>query len=185
MYKKLISLFIRLFYIRRRLIKMKFNRVLPLGDMIIDRWEKAKYLGFGEGTSIYNSSIVFGDVKVGRNTWIGPNTILDGSGGLEIGSNCSISTGVQIYTHNTVNWAVSGGKSPYYYQKVSIGNNCFIGPNVIIQNGSDIGNHCIVAANSFLNSKVNDYEIVGGSPARIIGRVEIGPDGDPKLHYSK
>ena len=29
--------------------------------------------------------MIIGDVKVGKNTWIGPNVILDGSGGLEIG----------------------------------------------------------------------------------------------------
>ena len=34
-------------------VKEKWNRVLPTGDYISDRWEKAKYLGFGEGSSIY------------------------------------------------------------------------------------------------------------------------------------
>ena len=78
----------------RNLKKKEYNRVLPFGDYISDRFEKAKYLGFGKGTSIYDNSIVIDDVKVGKNTWIGPNTLLDGSGGLEIGSNCSVSCGV-------------------------------------------------------------------------------------------
>ncbi len=78
-------------------INEKWQRTLPFGDYIVDRWKKAECLGFGEGSTIYDSSLVFGDVKVGKNTWIGPFTILDGSGGLEIGSNCSISAGVQIY----------------------------------------------------------------------------------------
>ena len=65
--------------------EQNYNRMLPFGDYLIDRWEKAKFLGFGEGTSIYDNVLVIGDVKVGKNTWIGPNVILDGSGGLEIG----------------------------------------------------------------------------------------------------
>ena len=70
----------------------KFSRSLPFQDSIIDRWERAKKLGFGEGTSIYNSSFVFGNVKIGNNTWIGPNTMLDGSSDiLQIGSFCSLS----------------------------------------------------------------------------------------------
>ena len=48
-------------------------------------------------------------VTVGAGTWIGPNTLLDGTGGLSIGASCSISAGVQIYTHDSVMWALSGG----------------------------------------------------------------------------
>ena len=80
----------------RKEVDKKWKRTLPFGDYFVDRWEKANELGFGKGTSIYDSAIVIGDVKVGENTWIGPNVILDGSGGLQIGSWCSISAGVQI-----------------------------------------------------------------------------------------
>lgn len=78
-------------------VDARFHRTLPLGDYVVDRWEKARSLGFGEGTSIYDSSLVLGDVRVGARTWIGPFTVLDGSGGLEIGDTCSVSAGVQIY----------------------------------------------------------------------------------------
>ena len=81
----------KIFYLKRSEIKTNYNRVLPLNEMFTDRWEKAKFLGFGEGSSVYDSAIILGDVKVGKNTWIGANTVLDGSGGLEIGDNCSIS----------------------------------------------------------------------------------------------
>jgi hypothetical protein len=68
----------------------RFDRSLPFQDGAFDRWERARRLGFGEGASIYNSSLVFGDVSVGEHTWVGPNTILDGSGGkLSIGAYCS------------------------------------------------------------------------------------------------
>ena len=95
---------------QRKLWLRKWNRCLPLGDYIVDRWEKASSLGFGEGTSVYDSSLVLGDVKVGKNTWIGPFTVLDGTGGLEIGDYCSVSAGVQIYSHDTVDWAVTRGR---------------------------------------------------------------------------
>lgn len=90
---------------RRSELDRKFQRTLPFGDYVVDRWEKAQVLGFGRGTSIYDSALVLGDVQVGENTWIGPFTLLDGTGGLSIGSFCSISAGVQIYTHDTVDWA--------------------------------------------------------------------------------
>lgn len=158
----------RLFIFLRDNKKLKYNRVLPINDLISNRWEKARYLNFGEGTSIYDLSYVFGDVKVGRNTWIGPFTILDGSGGLEIGDNCSISAGVQIYTHDTVKWAVSGGKEKYEYASTKIGNNCYIGPNTVISKGVIIGDNCIIGANSFVNKSFPAGCKIAGNPAKLI-----------------
>jgi acetyltransferase-like isoleucine patch superfamily enzyme len=159
---------INIFKTLRDTKKRKYNRVLPFGDYFTDRWEKAKYLGFGEGTSIYDNVVVIGDVKVGKNTWIGPNVILDGSGGLEIGDNCSISAGVQIYSHDSVKWAISGGIEKYEYKKTIIGNNCYIGPNTVIAKGVKIGNGVIIGANSFVNRNIPDSSKIAGNPVKEI-----------------
>lgn len=146
----------------------KFDRSLPLAELFVDRWERAALLGFGKGTSIYGSAIVLGDVTVGENTWIGPNVLLDGSGGLTIGSNCSISAQVQVYSHDSVQWAVTNGIEPYDYNKTTIGSNCYIGPNVVIQKGITIGDRSIIGANSFVNVNVDSGTKLAGNPARII-----------------
>jgi acetyltransferase-like isoleucine patch superfamily enzyme len=149
-----------------------FHRSLPYADVLFDRWERAKNLGCGDGTSIYDSCCIFGTIKVGKNTWIGPYTILDGSGGLEIGDSCSISAGVQIYSHDSVEWAVSGGSKPYEYASTKIGNNCYIGPNTIVSKGVEIGEGSIIGANSFVNSSYPAGSKIGGSPARLLKAVE-------------
>lgn len=148
-------------------VSEKWNRTLPLGDYIVDRWEKADALGFGKGSSIYDSALVYGDVQVGENTWIGPFTILDGTGGLKIGKNCSISTGVQIYSHDTIRWAVSGGTDPYEYKATSIGNNCYIGPNVVITKGVTIGDMCIIGANSLVKDDIPTGSKAHGNPCKV------------------
>src|SRR3954454_7720172 len=102
--------FRELYVALREEMRAKWNRDLPLEELLFDRWERAKSLGFETGSSIYHSSYVYGDVRVGENTWIGPLTVLDGTGGLTIGRYCSVSAGVQIYTHDTWRWAVSGGQ---------------------------------------------------------------------------
>jgi acetyltransferase-like isoleucine patch superfamily enzyme len=152
--------------------RTKWNRVLPFCDLLFDRWEKAEYLGFGHGSSIYDSSMVFGKVKVGESTWIGPNTILDGSGGLTIGSYCSISAGVQIYSHDSVQWAVSGGKAEYEYQPVSIGDRCYIGPNTVIVKGVNIGDGCVIGAQSLVNRDIPPGSRAWGSPVTLMDKLD-------------
>jgi acetyltransferase-like isoleucine patch superfamily enzyme len=162
--------------------KEKWNRVMPFQDALFDRWERAKFLGFGDKTSIYESSQVFGDVKIGCNTWIGPLTILEGSAGIEIGNNCSISAGVQIWTHDSVKWALSGGRAVYDKMPVKIGSNCYIGPNSVISKGVTVGDYCVICAFSLVSKDVADLTIVAGVPATPIGKVLI--DGDEiKLEY--
>ncbi|KFM18796.1 Carbonic anhydrase-acetyltransferase protein [Marine Group I thaumarchaeote SCGC AAA799-P11] len=159
---------------QRNELKKKWDRVLPFNELISDRWEKASFLNAKNGTSIYDNSYIFGKVRIGKNTWIGPFTILDGSGGLlSIGSNCSVSTGVQIYTHNTVKWAVSGGKSDYEKKPVKIGDNCYVGPNSIIGMGVTIGKGSVIGTSSFVNSKIPPHSIAFGSPAKVVGKVII------------
>lgn len=161
-----------LFLARRTEVDAEHKRILPFGDYMSDRWEKARALGFGEGASIYDSAHVFGDVKVGASSWIGPFVILDGSGGLDIGSNCSISAGVQIYSHDTVHWAVSGGKAPYDYAATRVGDNCYIGPNTVIARGVTIGAGCIIGAGSLVLSDIASGQKAYGSPCRAVGPVE-------------
>jgi acetyltransferase-like isoleucine patch superfamily enzyme len=155
---------------KREETKNNFNRILPIGDYFSDRWEKAKYCGFGENTSIYDSSLVLGNVQVGKNTWIGPFTILDGSGGkLLIGDNCNISAGVHIYTHDTVDRVI-------YEKEIKngdtvIGNNVYIGPNAVISKGITIGDYVIIGANSFVNKNIPKGSKAFGTPVKIQGKI--------------
>lgn len=154
-------------------LKTQFDRSLPFADGLFDRWERAKHLGFGQDASIYDSACVFGDVAVGEKTWIGPYVMLDGSGGgISIGSNCSISAGVHIYTHDTALWSLSGGTLPRRIGAVGIGNNVYIGSQSVVSRGVTIGDMVLVAANSFVRDDVPSRSIVGGVPAVPIGRVE-------------
>lgn len=165
-------------------MRNRWSRDLPFEELLFDRWERAKSLGFAEGASIYHNSYVFGEVRVGQNTWIGPFTMLDGSGGLSIGEGCSISTGVQIYSHDTVRWAVSGGKLPAERSPVAIGDFTYIGSQTVVSKGVTIGDHAVVGACSFVNRDIPPYTVAVGVPCRPIGSVEVGENGDVTLRYA-
>jgi len=163
----------------------EWSRVLPFDELLFDRWEKAKFLKAKKGTSVYHNSYIFGDVSIGKNTWIGPNTILDASGGkISIGNYCSISAGVQIYTHDSVKWSLSGGKNSIEKNSVSIGNNCYLGPNVIVSKDSKIGNRCVIGAQSLINNDIPSNSIVFGIPGKIVGTVQVSGK-NVKMKYFK
>jgi len=148
--------------------KTQHNRHVSIGDLLTERSENAAMYGFGEGSTMYDNVLVLGDVKVGRHTWIGPGCILDGSGGgLVIGDFCSISAGVQIYTHHTVKRSISLGVEPVEYAPTRIGNGVYIGPNSVVQMGLTIGDQAIIGANSFVNRDIPNGSKAVGSPARI------------------
>jgi len=123
---------------------------------------------------------IIGEPKIGEGTWIGPFTVIDGTGGLEIGRNCDVSAGVQIYTHSTVKRCLrnkkfnddgSVNRDEIEQKPVRIGNNTFLGANSVIMMGVNIGNNCVVGACSLVNKDVADFTVVGGVPAKKIGNV--------------
>lgn len=161
----LIREFLSLLAIRK---KQQFNRRVSIGDLLTERSDNAAAYGFGEGTTMYDNVLVLGEVKVGRNTWIGPGCILDGSGGdLQIGDWCSISAGVQIYTHHTVNRSISLGEKPIDYAPTKIGSGVYIGPNAVIQMGVTVGDKAVIGANSLVNRDIPPGAKAYGTPARI------------------
>ena len=54
-------------------------------------------------------------------------------------------------------------------EPVKIGDYCFIGPRAIILPGVTIGKGAVVAAGAVVTKDVDDFAIVGGVPAKVIG----------------
>jgi acetyltransferase-like isoleucine patch superfamily enzyme len=153
-------------------MRRKWERVLPLDEMVADRWEKAKTLGFGEGTNVYENCYIYGSPKVGKDTWIGPFTLLDGTGGLEIGDGCSIASGVHIYTHAVQEWVVSEGKKPKSKDPVKIGDYVSIGANAVVLPGVTIGDHSIIGAGSVVTESMPSGSVAVGIPAKVVRSTE-------------
>lgn len=168
---------------KRNEMKNQYSRVLPSGELIFNRFDKASYCNCGERSSIYDTSVIMGNVSIGKSVWIGPYTMLEGiNADLIIEDFVSINTGVCIFTHDSTKYHLSGGKSDFEVGKVKIGHNSVIGTMSMVNYGVTIGHHCVVAAHSFVKDDVPDYAIVAGIPAHIIGRVVIN-DGEVGFHY--
>jgi acetyltransferase-like isoleucine patch superfamily enzyme len=173
LYHDLMELLTRL----RKRTKARFDRHVGTGELLHDRWELAREYGFGEGTSIYDDCLILGTVTLENDCWVGPGCILDGSGGsLSVGHHVDIGAGSQLYTHNTIERALTGHRAPVFHKPTRIGNCCFIGPRSIIAPGTVLGDHCFVAAGSYVEGVFGDYQFISGNPAKQVGTVEVVGD---------
>lgn len=116
-------------------------------------------------------------ITFGTDVWIGYFCLIDGSGGLEIGDNVSISSNCGIYTHDSTRYRVTGcEKDPINgthidRSPVKIGNNVQIGANSIVLKGVTIGDNCIIGALSLINKDIPDGSVAVGIPAKVIRRI--------------
>ena len=184
MQAELFKQFLQLHHTLRDYTRKEYNRINPFIEDVFDWKERGEYFfGKGKNITVYNTCTIVGNVEVGENTWIGPYTALDGNGGLKIGSFCSISAGVNIVTHDSVKYALSGGKIPYEYAPISIGNFCFIGTGAFISKGVTIGNHCLIGAGAVVTKDIPDNSIALGIPAMVKGKVVINADNKIEFCY--
>ena len=84
--------------------------------------------------------------------------------GVNININC------QIHHGSTIGKFATLAPASVILGNVKIGSYSFIGANTTIRERIRIGKNCIIGAGSVVVKNVNDYEIVAGSPARLIGK---------------
>ena len=104
-------------------------------------------------------------LKIGDGTIIGDNTLLDSRRGLTIGKNVNISSNVSIYTLQH-DYRSSTFSCPSDGGKVNIGDRTWIGCNVIILPGVNIGEGAVCCAGCVVTKDVEPYTVVAGIPAR-------------------
>lgn len=157
----------------RQEMQTKWNRVLPMNELLSDRWEKAKFLGFGTGSSAYDSCVILGSVAVGENVWIGPYTYLDGRGGLTIGDGCQVGVGMTIFSIDTRKFVLSNREKYPEEGAVNIGRSCYLGVRSVICPGITLGDYCVVTAQSIVTQSFPSGSVVSGNPAKKIGDIRL------------
>ncbi|MBN6030072.1 acyltransferase [Pantoea ananatis] len=160
---------------------MKLENI-SLGDNVtVDPSTSINNLILGDNVKIAKRCSIFGSkqniLEIGKDTYVGMNTILNGySAKLKIGSNVSIAQNVNIMTDSGPNASPVLQKIyPIIKKEITINDHCWIGASVIVMPGVTLGKYCVVAANSFVDKSFDDFSIIGGTPARLLKKI------DPKL----
>jgi len=109
-------------------------------------------------------------ICIGDNVFIGNNTEFNITDKITIGNNCLIAAGCRFIDHDH---GIDKGnlirvqKAPK--QEIILGEDAWIGCNVVVLKRVKIGTGAVVAAGSIVNKNIPDYEIWGGVPAKKIG----------------
>ncbi len=109
-----------------------------------------------------------GPVRIGDHSRVGIGSVVIGP--VTIGSQVIIAQHVVIsgLNHGYEAVQVPIRQQPVTSRPVVIGDECWIGANVVITAGVRIGKHAVVAAGSVVTKDVPAYSVVAGNPARLL-----------------
>ena len=122
----------------------------------------------GKNSWIAAQAIVRGDIIIGDNCSINSYSCI--SGKVTIGSSTRIASLVTIvgFNHGFDDLDKPIHKQPCTTKGIIIGDDVWIGANVVIIDGITVASHSIIAAGSIVTRDIPEYSIVAGNPARVL-----------------
>ncbi len=124
----------------------------------------------------------FSGLRIGTNSFIGDETMIDLADRVTLDENVTIAERVTILTHLNVGYRDHPLQRffPAKSQSVRFARGAFVGANVTILPGVEVGECSFVAAGSVVTVNVPAWTLVGGVPARLIRKLQETdlPNGD-------
>ncbi len=114
-------------------------------------------------------------IEIGEGSWVGNHFVAISEGpGIFIGKNVLIGTHVEVYDSDFHAVNVRDRlKSEAKRASVKIEDGVWIGNNVTILKGTEIGEHSVVAAGAVVSGKFPPNVVLGGVPAKVIRQIEF------------
>ena len=113
-----------------------------------------------------------GRITIGRDSFLGPYTVVYGHGGVEIGDECLIAMHCRILSskHTLAPAGTAIRTQPDIRKPTRLGRDVWLGAGVTVFGGVTIGDGCVVGAGAVVTADLPAHSIAVGVPARIVGR---------------
>jgi len=150
-----------------RLINKFWKRPIPFGLWFVNKLcQNILDINNDVPWMVHFTSRVTGKITIGENVWksfaLSGGCYIQGGNGIIIGDNTIFAPGVKIIS---ANHNKSNNREWVKEKPIIIGENCWIGVNVVILPGVKLGNNVIVGAGSVVNKNFKKNDIIGGIPA--------------------
>ena len=109
-----------------------------------------------------------GKLHIGRNVFINDNSAINSRNEIYIGDDTVIGQNVLIYDHDHNYRDIQHMRDKFVLGKVIIGKNVWIGSNVVILPGVELGDNVIVGAGAVITKSFSNNSVIGGIPAHFI-----------------
>lgn len=111
------------------------------------------------------------NIEIGENFFANYNLVILDVGKVKIGDNVQFAPNVAIYTAGHPVHPDSRNSGYEYGIDITIGDNVWLGGNVVVLPGVNIGNNVVVGAGSVVTKDLPDNVIAVGNPCRIIREI--------------
>lgn len=139
-------------------------------------WRIGNHVQIATNCAIFSrESPAAGVLKIGSNTHIGDNTIIDVADNVSIGEAVAIGPNCVIYSHDHQyeSDAEAAWKGPLITHPVVIERGAWIGSGVTILPGVTIGQRAVVAAGSVVTKNIEANSLYAGIPAKKIKDIPL------------
>ena len=112
-----------------------------------------------------------GDIEIGDRTNVGINCIIHSESSLRIGSNVLIASFCYVLAggrHGTDRVDIPIIQQPSVSRGVEIGDNCWLGAHVTVNDGVTVGHDSIIGTGAVVLDDIPPFSIAAGVPARVI-----------------
>ena len=111
------------------------------------------------------------NIFVGENFYMNHNGVILDAAKVEFGDNVFIAPNCGFYTAGHPIDVEQRNKGLEYAKPIKVGDNVWIGGNVVVLPGVTIGNNCVIGAGSIVVKNIPDNSIAVGNPCKVIKQI--------------
>lgn len=120
------------------------------------------------------------NIEIGDNFYANFNLVILDCAKVSIGNSVFIAPNVAIYTAGHPIHAHLRDMEHEWAQEITIGNSVWIGGNVVINPGVNIGSNVVIGSGSIVTRDIPDNVFAAGNPCRVIRQIT---DEDKEFYY--